>query len=72
MQRLAELMGSGALMVFRTLSKFCVDFVLGSEFSLIVVLGTSICLIKAGNAVVDKTVCLDPIRSSGICYFVPR
>lgn len=53
MQRLAELMGSGALMVFRTLSKFCVDFLLGSEFSLIIVLGTSICLIKAGNAVVD-------------------
>lgn len=53
MQRLAELMGSGASMVFRTLSKFCVDFLLGSEFSLIIVLGTSICLIKAGNAVVD-------------------
>lgn len=73
-QRLGELTGSGALMVwiFRMLSKFCIEFLPGSEFSLIVILDTSICLIKAGNAVVDETVYLDPIRSSGICYFVPR
>lgn len=60
------------MLSFRMLSKFCAGFLLGSEFSLIVIMDTSICLIKdiiSYNTVEDNALYQDPAHLLGNLLF---